>query len=216
VPLLLLDLDNTLIDRAAAFRRWAISFTAAADAPAAEADWLIAEDRDGLEQRERLAAKIRYRFGLTDRQEAEILAELRRGLVEKIELDPAVPRALDELHKAGWVPVVVTNGTVHQQELKLTRTGLARHVAGWVISEGVGVRKPDPLIFQLAAEKVALELTGAWMIGDSVDADIGGAQSAGIRSIWLHRQRTWPSAQFAPTKTASTCVEALSVLLTIR
>lgn len=43
------------------------------------------------------------------------------------------------------------------------RTGLARHVAGWVISEGVGMRKPDPLIFQLAAEKVALELTGARM-----------------------------------------------------
>jgi putative hydrolase of the HAD superfamily len=212
VPLLLLDLDNTLIDRAAAFRRWAVSFTAALGASGAEADWLIKEDRDGLEPRERLSAKIRDRLGLTGRQEAGVLAEMRRGLVENIELDPAIPYALDEARAAGWVPVVVTNGTVHQQERKLHYTGLAQHLAGWVISEGAGVRKPDPLIFRLAAEKGSQGLAGAWMIGDSADADIGGAHRAGISSIWLHRQRTWPAANFTPTRIMDTCVQAITAI----
>jgi putative hydrolase of the HAD superfamily len=87
VPLLLLDLDNTLIDRAAAFRCWAESFAAAVAAPAS-ADWLIMADWDGLEPRERLAAKVRRRFGLTGRDEADILSELRRGLVENISRQP--------------------------------------------------------------------------------------------------------------------------------
>lgn len=55
---LLLDLDNTLIDRAAALRCWAESFAAALAAPADAADWLIMADRDGLETQERLAATV--------------------------------------------------------------------------------------------------------------------------------------------------------------
>ncbi len=73
-------------------------------------------DRDGLEPRERLAAAVRQRFGLTGREEADVLTELRRGLVENIELDPAVPAAPERARSAGWAPVVVTNGTVYQQE----------------------------------------------------------------------------------------------------
>lgn len=215
VPLLLLDLDNTLIDRAAAFRRWAVRFTAAAGAPAAEADWLVSEDRDGLEPRERLAASIRVRLGLTGWQEDRVLAHLRRGLVDEIELDPAVPLSLVQARAAGWTPVVVTNGTVRQQELKLRRTGLDRHLAGWVISEGAGVRKPEPLIFRLAAEQGSGDLDDrSWMIGDSADADIGGAHRAGIRNIWLRRNRAWAVRDFAPTHIMDTCAQAISAVVT--
>jgi putative hydrolase of the HAD superfamily len=190
-----------------------VHFAAAVAAPADAADWLIGADRDGLEPRERLAAGVRQRFGLTDRQETDVLAELRSGLVENIQLDPAVPVALDRARSAGWVRVVVTNGTVHQQQLKLTRTGLASHVAGWVISEGAGVRKPDPQIFRLAADNARQELAGAWMIGDSAEADIGGAHRVGISSIWLHRHRAWSAAGYAPTRIAGTCAQAITSLL---
>lgn len=40
--LLLVDLDNTLIDRTAAFRRWAHRRL-----PASDADWLLTVDADG-------------------------------------------------------------------------------------------------------------------------------------------------------------------------
>ena len=57
-------------------------------------------------------------------------------------------RALRRARAAGWAPFVVTNGTVAQQERKLRHTGLDREVAGWVVSEGAGLRKPDPAIFR--------------------------------------------------------------------
>jgi putative hydrolase of the HAD superfamily len=139
-----------------------------------------------------------------------LLAELRRGFAQYTELDPAVPNALDLARRAGWVPVVLTNGTVYQQELKLRHTGLDRHVAGWVISEEAGTRKPGPAIFQLAAQRASQELAGAWMIGDSAEADIAGAQAAGISSTWLHRQRTWSRAGFRPTRIADTCAAAIT------
>ena len=62
-----------------------------------------------------------------------------------------------------------------QQERKLRHTGLDREVAGWVVSEGAGLRKPDPAIFRFAAEQAGQSLDGAWMIGDCAQADIEGA-----------------------------------------
>jgi putative hydrolase of the HAD superfamily len=211
MPLLLADLDNTLVDRSGAYRRWADAFAAARALPPGEADWLVDADLDGLAGRERLAARISERYGLADG--AVVADELRRGLVEYLEVDPAVPAALDAARAAGWVTIVVTNGTVPQQERKLASTGLDRHVAGWVISEGAGVRKPDRAIFELAARRARLPLAGAWVIGDSADADIAGACRAGLASVWLRRGRAWTERAFAPTLIADTCPEAIRAVL---
>jgi len=190
VPLLLVDLDDTLIDRAGAFGRWAREFASARGGSAADARWLVAADRDGLEPRERLAAIISERFGLG-----------------------AVARALRDARAAGWVPFVVTNGTVEQQERKLRHAGLDREVAGWVISEGAGIRKPDPGIFQFAAAQAGQSLHGAWMIGDSAEADISGARNAGLPGVWLHRGRPWPLTAFQPGHTAGSFPRAVRIVL---
>ena len=128
MPLLLLDLDNTLIDRAGAVGRWARKFAAAHGRDAADAEWLVAADRDGLEPRDRFAGMIAERFGLGAQDEVAIVAELRGGLVSELAADDAVTRALRGARAAGWTPFVVTNGTVAQQERKLRHTGLDREV----------------------------------------------------------------------------------------
>jgi putative hydrolase of the HAD superfamily len=213
VPLLLVDLDNTLIDRAGALDRWARQFVSARDGGAADAQWLVAADRDGTESRERPAAMIGERFGLGAQGQAGLVAELRGGLVRQIVPDDAATRALRAARAAGWVPFVVTNGTVEQQERKLRHTGLDKEVAGWVISEGAGMRKPDPEIFRLAAAQAGQPLDGAWMIGDSAEADISGARNAGLPGIWLHRGRQWPLTTFEPAHVADSFPSAVEILL---
>jgi putative hydrolase of the HAD superfamily len=215
VPLLLVDLDNTLIDRAGAVSRWARQFAGTRAGSEADAQWLVAADRDGLQSRERLAAMIGERFGLDGRAEASLLAELRDGLLTHITPDAAVTRGLRDARAAGWVPFVVTNGTVEQQERKLRYTRLDREVAGWVISEGAALRKPDPEIFRYAASRAGQPLDGAWMIGDSADADISGARSAGLPGVWLHRGRPWPLTAFQPGYTASSFPEAVRIVLAV-
>lgn len=211
MPLLLTDLDDTLIDRSGSFRRWATEFVTAHDGSPRDLEWLIAADRRGHEDRCRLAELITARFGLPDH--AVLASTLRDGQIEHLVLDDAVPAALDEARDEGWVPFVVTNGDVRQQERKLAATGLDAYVDGWVISEGVGLRKPDPEIFRLAARRAGRPLDGAWMIGDTADADIAGAVNAGIDSIWLSLGRQWDSTAFRPTRTAATFPEAVRDLL---
>jgi putative hydrolase of the HAD superfamily len=213
VPLLLVDLDNTLIDRTGAFRRWARAFSARHGRGEQDERWLETADRDGFESRERLAAMMTEHFGPGNWDQAALLAELRAGIVRHLVVDQQVIEALRAARAAGWTPFVITNGNVPQQERKLRHTGLDAEIAGWVISEGVGIKKPAPEIFRLAAARAGLPLNGAWMIGDSAEADIAGARNAGIPAIWLHRDRPWPLAGFAPEHSAGSFPAAVSFLL---
>jgi len=215
MPLLLLDLDNTLVDRAAAFREWAEAFTRGHGAQPSEIEWLILSDRDGLEGRAEFSRMIAARFGLGAAETTAVDQDLLLGMVDHMRPDSCVLQALDRARAHGWTAVVVSNGTVAQQERKLEQTGLSDHLDGWVISESAGVAKPDPLIFRMAAEGAGLTLDGAWMIGDSVEADIGGAHRLGLPSVWLSRFRSWPIGSYAPTITAESCLDAIDAVICI-
>lgn len=212
MPLLLLALDNTLIDRVGAFRVWAQEFLDRLGAPAYDVDWLLDVDADGLTSRWDVAEAIRDRYALRI-PAIDLVEEIREGMVAQVRLDPMVAAALRIADDAGWVPVIVTNGETRVQEQIIRRTGLDRYVADWVISEAVDVRKPSPRIFEIAAERVRMRLRGAWMIGDSPEADIGGAATVGIPSVWLHRGRRWLDRRFAPTRVSDGCIAAVAAVL---
>ena len=105
---------------------------------------------------------------------------------------------------AAWPPLGLP-----QQTGEITASGLDRLVDAWVVSEGVGFRKPEPGIFHAAADIVGASLEDAWMIGDRDDADILGAHRLGLRSSWLHLGRTWSQADYAPTHIADTVAAAI-------
>lgn len=212
MPLLLLELDDTLLDRAGPFRAWGERFLADIGAPATDIDWLVAVDADGLTDRWDVADAIRNRYRLRVPR-IDLVDELREGVVAYTRLNPLVACALRIAHGAGWVPVVVTNGSVRLQEAKIRRTGLDRYVAGWVISEEAGVSKPNPRIFALAARRARVPLRGSWVVGDSPEADIGGAAAVGLPSVWLHRGRVWSDTRFAPTIIADGLIPAVAAVL---
>lgn len=203
----MLDLDNTLIDRDAAFRSWAAAYVQAHQGSPEDLSWLLAADQDGYESRERMADLIGQRFADTDT--GSVLDDLLLGMVDRIVLDPAVTESLLRARTAGWSLVVVTNGSVAQQERKLLHTGLDRCVDGWVISEGVGIRKPDPAIFTHALAMTGDEPASAWMIGDSATHDVRGAQAVGVHSVWLGRGRPWPDGLEPPDHVADTLTDAV-------
>ncbi|WP_406071443.1 HAD family hydrolase [Micromonospora sp. NBC_01638] len=212
MPLLLLDLDNTLLDRAGPFRRWGERFLDGIGAPPTDIDWLVSIDADGLTDRWDLADAIRDRYELRI-PSIDLVEELHDGVVAQTRLDPLIACALRIADDVGWVPVVVCNGTVRVEDAKIRRTGLDRYVADWVISEEAGVSKPNPRIFALAAQRVRMPLRGAWVVGDSPEADIGGAAAVGLPSVWLHRGRTWSDVRFAPSHTADGLIAAVATIL---
>jgi putative hydrolase of the HAD superfamily len=205
-------LDDTLLDRSGAFRLWAKGFLDEIGASQDDLEWLLSVDADGLTSRWDLADLIRDRYQLTV-PSIDILEELHEGPLSFERLDPLVGCALRIAGDAGLVPVVVTNGQAEVQDSRIRRTGLDRYIADWVISEQAGVSKPNPRIFALAAQRVRMRLGGAWVVGDSPEADIGGAAAMGLPSVWLHRGRDWMDNRFAPTRVVGNVIQGLSAIM---
>jgi putative hydrolase of the HAD superfamily len=208
VPLVIFDLDNTLIDRSGAFSRWAVRFAGEHGLEPREADWLEAADGDGFTPREEFLSAVRDRYGIV-----VSLDDFREQIVALVEPDPAVPPVLDALHTAGWRVAIATNGTTAQQMAKIRRTGLDANVDAIAVSEEVGVAKPDPRMFEAAARRCGARLAdGGWMIGDCATRDIAGGQGVGLRTIWMRRGRTWDPSIPPPDAAVDELPATLAVL----
>jgi putative hydrolase of the HAD superfamily len=130
--------------------------------------------------------------GLSDGDLAESLAE--RFATERRarhRIFPDVVPALSGLRKHYQLGLI-TNGASCLQWEKIDRSGLRQFFDVIVVSGDLGAGKPDSAIFRHALSRFAGPLSDAVMLGDSIASDIDGAQSVGLRTIWvnrLHHQR---------------------------
>ncbi|WP_157876072.1 HAD family hydrolase [Streptacidiphilus griseoplanus] len=217
MPLLLMDLDNTLLPRDAAFRAWAQDFLAEHALPVEDLDWVATLDGSGYVPRATVLGAMRRRYGL-DASLDSLLAHYRRGINAHIHCPASHVAALRAARSSGWTLCIVSNGGTLPQLDKIRRTGLAALVDAWVISEEARCAKPDPQIFQIAAHRCGVPTTGdwsaeAWMVGDHAPADIAGATVSGLHSVWLHHGRPWPELGYRPTLCASDLPEAVAMVL---
>lgn len=208
MPLLLCDLDDTLVDRARVFAEWADEFSQCHHLDADGRRWLVAIDQRGSAPREKFWTAMKERFHLRADVEG-LVAQWSTCFPDRYRCDQIVLDELASLRNAGWTLAIVTNGGADVQARKLAASSLDQIAHAVCISGADGLRKPDRAIFALAAKRAAHPLHGGWMIGDNPHEDIEGAAHAGLRTIWLHRGRTWPLDSVAPDITADDIVQAL-------
>lgn len=210
MPIALFDLDNTLLDREAAFARWVQSFCASHGLPDDAPAWLLAADEDGFRPREEVFAGIRSRYGVDDPVE-DLLHAYHRDYPTAFEFPDDSRYALRRLRSSGWKVAVVTNGP-RSQERKLEVTGLGDEIDAVCVSALIESWKPDPGIFEEAARRCDIGLEG-WMVGDSAAADIRGGQGVGLRTIWFHRNRTWDLGRPEPDAQVADVPAAVRIIL---
>ncbi|MFC0277559.1 HAD family hydrolase [Enterococcus devriesei] len=95
---------------------------------------------------------------------------------------------------------VITNGPVIRQNQKINALQLQKWIKSEniFISDALQIQKPDPEIFHLMAEKLALPADTILYIGDSFENDVVGAKSAGWQVWWFnHQGRELPAGQSA-------------------
>ena len=98
---------------------------------------------------------------------------------------------LDRLRRTGLKMVIVSNWDTPLHAM-IEELGLDPYFAAIVASHDQRVRsaKPDAAIFEYALNAVGVSADEAVHVGDSFEADIVGAHSAGIRAILLDREGT--------------------------
>lgn len=207
----LFDLDNTLIDRDRGFLEWAVCFARDRGLGNDDVDWLVLTDDDGHVSRPEFFSAVRTRFDLPDPVDALVDA-YRVEAPTFYRPDPALLEALAALRRAGWRSAIVTNGPATQED-KIRAAGLHAVVDGWCCSGVVGAAKPDRTIFEAAADRCRSPLSG-WMVGDNAENDIFGGRDAGLRTIWMARNRVWDTTDYEPDHVVERVVDAVDHILT--
>ena len=220
IAAVLFDLDNTLHDRDRAFRSWVAWFVrerlgiAAGPERDDAARFIVDLDAERHGSKDALFRRIAECYpALTE--EADALVESFRidMLTHLGPPDPGTLHLLDALD-AGRIPWgVVTNGSAAQLD-RVRALGLAERPTCVVVSEVVGLRKPDPAIFLLGAERLGAGLGRTLFVGDNPKADIVGARRTGMRTAWLRHGRDWPASLYpvAPDLTLDALGDLLPLL----
>ncbi len=109
---------------------------------------------------------------------------------EQLEQNPVwVEKAEDLLQylRPKYGMYIVTNGVASTQRKRLGLTGLDKYVDDVFISELIGAQKPQKAFFDYCFEHIGpCEKSEILLIGDSLSADILGANQAGISACWFN------------------------------
>ena len=112
---------------------------------------------------------------------------------------PDTEPALAALRKRGLKTGVVSNWDTRLRGI-VAGTGLTDLIDVLVISADIGVRKPDPAIFERALELAGVAPEEAMHVGDLFEEDVIGAHRAGLHPVLLDREgHGSPDADFEMT-----------------
>ena len=134
------------------------------------------------------AAEVGY-----DASMAEAAFEVFYAARNEVELYPDVLPALAMLRRHHRL-FALSNGNAD-----LVRIGLADYFDLHVTARAAGALKPDPRAFRCLLDACGVDSAQLLHVGDDPDADIGGAQDAGLSTAWINRtSRMWPEGRQAP------------------
>jgi len=140
---------------------------------------------------------------LPDRLLAMYQEERTRVMVPYDDVVPAL-RLLGRDRTLG----VVSNGNTHPE-----RCGLGGYFRFVLLSDEHGVEKPDPRVFEMAAEAAGCDVSEIAHVGDRLGTDVEGANRAGAVSVWLNRgEESAPMGGPVPSFTVGTLSQLQGVI----
>lgn len=140
------------------------------------------------------------------------------GTVDAVKVFPEVIEVLALLRDRGILLGMITNGyaPMWMRDFELAHYDLLEYFSDCRFSSAdEGVIKPHPDLFTKALECLDTTAHEAVFVGDSLSADVAGAQGVGIRAV--HRARTSSEAYYEPVEeiTPDATIENLQELLPI-
>ena len=195
---LLLDLDDTLLDFHAA-ERHALSFALSSLGIPPKEEYIAAYSKLNHEMWQKMEAggltkerlrKTRFPIFLESMglsADGQKMAQTYEAQLTDcaFTVEGAIP-TLDVLKK-DYALYAVSNGTSAVQRNRIAKSGLQPYFQGVFLSEEIGYAKPAKEFFSAVFQVIPFAPNQTVIVGDSLSADILGANNFGIRSVWLNR-----------------------------
>lgn len=185
----LFDLDDTLHDRSAAIPAFVISQARrllemqVADAVRFAERFVALEER-GRVWKDQVYRQLGREFPQARHADERLLNDYLRSFPKACRLRRGAAELLRQLRGNGIKLGIVTNGRSDMQLAVVSALGLEDLMDTVVISERVGLRKPDPEIFFRALAQIGAEAQSSVFVGDDLRSDVEGALSAGFKHVY--------------------------------
>jgi putative hydrolase of the HAD superfamily len=128
----------------------------------------------------------------------DMLDAHRRELAKAAEFPPHHRALLEEL-RGRYRLAVVSNFDYTPTALGILQAaGVASFFETILVSDAVGWRKPAPVIFQEALNRLGLDARQALFVGDRADIDVAGALAVGMDVAWMNPSADPLPAELAP------------------
>jgi putative hydrolase of the HAD superfamily len=108
---------------------------------------------------------------------------------------------------------LLTNGTSDLQREKIAGAGIGGYFEEILVAGDIGVAKPHPRIFETLLARLEIKPNEAIMLGDSQSKDIRGAQTVGMKAIWVNRADAPRRESVVPDLEVTTLTDCLQHLV---
>lgn len=181
-PILVLDLDGTLVDTAGDLTATLNDILVSEGLPKVtreEGRTMVGHGARAMLSNALASAGIAAEPERLDNLVAAFMDIYARRIAETSRPFPGVAESLDRFSGDGWLLAVCTNKFERHSRLLLSALGLADRFAVIAGQDTYGVRKPDPRHLTETIRAAGGATGRAVMVGDS-EVDVGTARAAGV------------------------------------
>ena len=217
------DADGTLFDYdraelgalAQTFRQYGLNFNADVHRLFGEINkplWVefeqgrLSTQRLRVQRFEELAAALEVDFCASDVSDDYLL-----NLGAQSALLPGAEGLVEDLSRDHGL-ALATNGIAAVQRSRFSASSIKQHFKALVISDEIGVAKPDPGFFSELFSRIGdPDRSEVLMVGDSLSSDIAGGFGFGIDTCWFNPTGQSNGSLVTPTYVISDLSEILEI-----
>ena len=196
IKTVLFDLDETLLDRDTAVKRYLRDQHSRYNLNHIDYDvyesYFVGVDKRGHADKLKVFGSLVSEFALGCSAD-ELLKDFRSNAWRYCQTFDGAFQTLAQLRERGYQLGIITNGTMEMQDAKLRESKLDSMVDITLVSEREKIKKPDSVIFIRAANRLGIQVSDCIFVGDNPKADIWGAHTAGMKTVWFKGQQSWPT-----------------------
>lgn len=116
---------------------------------------------------------------------ARFCTEALSRIPHKNVLIPGAIELMEYLHPR-YEMFILSNGFQELQSQKMATTGLSKYFKRLILSDEIGINKPNPELFHYALQVSGARKESCIMIGDMFETDIVGAANIGLDQIFVN------------------------------
>lgn len=159
---------------------------------------------------DRFYSPFRHIPTVTKEQGKEMNQEFMKRTASKSRTINGAKEILEVL-KPYYKICVLSNGFEEVQDKKIKSADLDQYFDEVILSDHIGINKPDARLFQYALDKMKTNTEESIMVGDNWYSDIIGAKNSNIDQIWYNPEKK-QAKDFIPTYTIKQLSEIKKIL----